>query len=242
MQDTNRSTPQNDDDICEGDADRPVRGDGRPRRSGRAKGGHDDYGSPDELDDEEEAVPSGDIWSGNDDDMEERYDEDHADEDDDVMSDEADEKDSLLDEPRSLIVSLRYKTSPNDVMDGQHIRMEENRGVHDNSLGDPANGASADMTIGEAPRDSFVSAQSLTTDQQPAMPGPLVAGEQRPKQELEDVIMADNTARSHLPSRADGSEQLKDYHDNHHQLHDATEQSQPFAMQAPAFITSSVNG
>lgn len=244
--DTNGSTPQiEDDEVCGGDANRSLRGDGRPRRSGRARRGQDEYGSLDELDDEEEPVPSGDEWSGNDDDMEEKYDDDHADEDDDVMSDEADDKDSLLDEPRSLIVSLRYKTGPQGGgMVERDTGIKDEHVTHDSPFKDTAvssaNGASSDMTIGEALKDSNVSAPSATNDQQPAI---TTAEQQIPKQEAEDIAMPNVTSQQHLPpSHGDNSEQSKVYQDSRYPSHNTAEQSRPFATQAPAFIASSVQG
>jgi len=227
-----------------------MRSDGRPRRSGRARRGQDDYGSLDELDDEEEAVPSGDQWSGNDDDMEEKYGDDHADEadeDDDVMSDEADDNDSLLDEPRSLIVSLRYKMGRHGGMAERDTGIKEEHVLHGSQLKATAissvNGASSDMTIGEALKESNVSALSTTIDQPSTISGPPIAEQQIPKQEVEDVAMPDVTSQQHLSSsHADGLEESKAYQDSHYPSHNTAEQSRSFATQAPAFVASSVQG
>jgi len=105
-----------DSDVIE--ADQAPRADGRPRRSGRAHRPADDgYGSFDELDDEVDKPPSGEEWSGDDNDIEGRYDDE--DEEDDAMSDDED-KDSLLNEPKSLIVNLRYKTGALNLDDANH--------------------------------------------------------------------------------------------------------------------------
>lgn len=105
-----------DSDVFE--ADLAPRADGRPRRSGRASRPADDgYGSFDELDDEVDKPPSGEEWSGDDNDIEGRYDDE--DDEDDAMSDDGD-KDSLLNEPKSLVVNLRYKTGALNLDDATH--------------------------------------------------------------------------------------------------------------------------
>lgn len=239
IHDANRSTPQNEDDeLCGGNADKPLRGDGRPRRSGRApREARDDYGSLDELDDEDEAVPSGDEWSGNDDDLEEKYDDDHAEEDDDdVMSDGADDKDSLLDEPRTLIVSLRYKTNP-------HAGMKQEQSLHDSALKESAisstYGASSDATLGEVLKDSDVSARSVVVEHQPATAGLPDVAERAPKQEVSDIAMPDVAAHQQYSTHADKLQQANVYHDN--DQHHTSEQLSHFATQAPQFVASSAN-
>ena len=116
-----------DSDVL--DTDQAPRADGRPRRSGRAHRPTDDgYGSFDELDDEVDKSPSGKEWSGDDNDIEGRYDDE--DEDDDAMSEDED-RDSLLNEPKSLIVNLRYKTGALKLDDANHNQMADHGGATD---------------------------------------------------------------------------------------------------------------
>jgi hypothetical protein len=130
MRDTDGSSARGEfEDSDAIDADQAPRADGRPRRSGRvARPADDGYGSFDELDDEVDKPPSGEEWSGDDNDIEGRYDDE--DEEDDAMSDDGD-RDSLLNEPKSLIVNLRYKTGALNLDDANHNQAADHGGDTD---------------------------------------------------------------------------------------------------------------
>lgn len=236
--------------------DRPARADGRPRRSGRAQRGmQDEYGSLDELDGDAEDTPSGEEWEGDDDDVEGKFDDE---EDDDVMSDDDGDNDSLMGEPRSLIVNLKYKKEP-----------PPDAEMKDLAISRP-NGAIANETIGEALKD--VSAPSITAlAEQPALAPEIDAGVTNvPKQEEPvdkapvDAAMPDAspfahdpyTAAQELPSayhtepqQSQPSQPSQPYTNGHahpqhqHQHHEPPSQPpQHFTAHSPTYVAPTIQG
>jgi len=120
---------------------------GRATRSGRAGGRKivEEDDSDEDMDDEKE--PSeGDEWGGDDNDVEGKLDNGDVGEedDDDIMSDNG-SNDSLMDEPRKMIVQLKYrKTLAQDTSDEQP---QVNGYDHAVQLGNEHDGPNVDVQV-----------------------------------------------------------------------------------------------
>jgi hypothetical protein len=229
IQDTSGSSVRGDDSEAQ-----VPRADGRPRRSGRAKTStRDEYGSLDELDEDEENTPSGEEWSGDDNDPDGKEDDEI---DDDMMSNDEDEI-SLLEEPRSLIVSLRYKKQ------GNVFKPDADHEVKDSAIS-TSGGVSSDMTVGEALKDSSASTAAMPVEQSSAA-SDLDASLTKPKLETShDVLMQDSTPvafaaqeqhqQTHPQPVANGHNPAGPYHPAEHTPH--------YAPQPPTYLASPING